>query len=108
MAEIKVLALVGGLRAASLNRNIAEVAVEVAPDGVAITVFDGLADLPFYNEEIDDAMTEAPAWPRWRRCAPQRPRRTPPWWSPRNTTAATRPSSRTRSTGSPGRSATAP
>lgn len=60
MAEIKVLALVGSLRAASLNRNIAEVAVDVAPDGVAVTVFEGLADLPFYNEEIDNVMTDAP------------------------------------------------
>lgn len=61
MAEIKVLALVGSLRAASLNRNIAELAVEVAPGGVAVTVFEGLADVPFYNEEIDDVMnTGAP------------------------------------------------
>jgi NAD(P)H-dependent FMN reductase len=62
VAEVKVLALVGSLRAASLNRKIAELAVEVAPDGVAVTVFEGLADLPFYNEEIDDVMnTDAPA-----------------------------------------------
>jgi NAD(P)H-dependent FMN reductase len=62
MAEIKVLALVGSLRAASLNRKIAELASDVAPDGVTVTVFEGLADIPFYNEEIDDVMnTEAPA-----------------------------------------------
>jgi NAD(P)H-dependent FMN reductase len=62
VAEVKVLALVGSLRAASLNRKLAELAVEVAPDGVAVTVFEGLADLPFYNEEIDDVMnTDAPA-----------------------------------------------
>jgi NAD(P)H-dependent FMN reductase len=61
VAEVKVLALVGSLRAASLNRQIAELAVEVAPDGVAVTVFEGLADLPFYNEEIDNVMnTDAP------------------------------------------------
>jgi NAD(P)H-dependent FMN reductase len=61
VAEIKVVALVGSLRAASINRKIAELAVEVASDDVAITVFEGLADLPFYNEEIDDVMnTDAP------------------------------------------------
>jgi NAD(P)H-dependent FMN reductase len=61
VSEIKVVALVGSLRAASINRKIAELAVEVAPDDVAITVFEGLADLPFYNEEIDDVMnTDAP------------------------------------------------
>ncbi|MEC4764303.1 NADPH-dependent FMN reductase [Mycobacterium sherrisii] len=56
MAQIKVLALVGSLRAASINRKIAELAVDVAPDDVAVTVFEGLGELPFYNEEIDEAM----------------------------------------------------
>jgi NAD(P)H-dependent FMN reductase len=54
--NIKVLALVGSLRAASINRQIAELAAEVAPDGVTVTVFEGLGDLPFYNEEIDPAV----------------------------------------------------
>ncbi|MCA2319520.1 NAD(P)H-dependent oxidoreductase [Mycobacterium intracellulare] len=53
---IKILALVGSLRAASINRQIAELAAAVASDGVSVTLFEGLADLPFYNEEIDDAM----------------------------------------------------
>lgn len=53
---IKVLALVGSLRAASINRQIAELAAAAAPDDVTVTVFEGLAELPFYNEEIDDAM----------------------------------------------------
>ena len=53
MSDVKVLALVGSLRAASVNRQIAELATEVAPDGVTITVFDGLGDLPFYNEDLD-------------------------------------------------------
>ena len=52
----KVLALVGSLRAASINRKIAELAAAVAPDGVTVTVFDGLGELPFYNEDIDDAV----------------------------------------------------
>ena len=53
MPEIKVLALVGSLRAASVNRQIAELAADVAPDGVAVTVFEGLDELPFYNEDLD-------------------------------------------------------
>jgi NAD(P)H-dependent FMN reductase len=62
MPDIRVLALVGSLRAASINRQIAELATEVAQDGVAVTIFEGLGDLPFYNEEIDDVMNaEAPA-----------------------------------------------
>jgi NAD(P)H-dependent FMN reductase len=55
-SSTKVLALVGSLRAASINRQIAELAAAVAPDGVTVTVFEGLGELPFYNEEIDPAM----------------------------------------------------
>jgi NAD(P)H-dependent FMN reductase len=58
-SSIKVLALVGSLRAASVNRQIAQLAAELAPEGVTVTLFDGLGDLPFYNEEIDDSMNEA-------------------------------------------------
>jgi NAD(P)H-dependent FMN reductase len=54
MTDIKVLGLVGSLRAASINRQIAELVTEVAPDGVAVTIFEGLGDLPFYNEDIDN------------------------------------------------------
>ncbi|OBJ15305.1 NAD(P)H-dependent oxidoreductase [Mycobacterium colombiense] len=58
----KILALVGSLRAASINRQIAELAGVVAADDVAVTIFEGLGELPFYNEEIDDAMnTGAPS-----------------------------------------------
>jgi|SRR6185437_3808810 len=65
MSDINVLALVGSLRVASINRQIAELAAAVAPDGVTVTVFDGLGDVPFYNEDIDPAMNagieQAPA-----------------------------------------------
>jgi len=54
MSDIKVLALVGSLRAASINRQIAELAAEVAPDDVTVTIFDKLGELPFYNEDIDN------------------------------------------------------
>lgn len=56
MAEIKILTLVGSLRAESINRQIASLAAQVAPAGVTVTVFEGLADVPFYNEDIDPAM----------------------------------------------------
>src|SRR6516165_4631225 len=54
MSDIKVLTLVGSLRAASINRQIAELAADVAPDGVDVTIFDQLGELPFYNEDIDN------------------------------------------------------
>lgn len=54
MADIKVLTLVGSLRAASVNRQLAELAPDSAPQGVQVTIFDGLDELPFYNEDIDN------------------------------------------------------
>src|ERR1044072_3159749 len=59
MGDVNVLALVGSLRAASINRQLAELAAETAPHGVKVTVFDGLGELPFYNEDIDNE--DAPA-----------------------------------------------
>jgi len=54
MADVKILALVGSLRAASVNRQLAELAAETAPEGVTVTVYQGLGELPFYNEDIDN------------------------------------------------------
>ena len=54
MSDIKVLVLVGSLRAASVNRQLAELAVESAPDGVRLQLFDRLGELPFYNEDVDN------------------------------------------------------
>lgn len=51
--SVRILALVGSLRAGSTNRQLAEAAVQVAPEGAEVTVFEGLADIPFYNEDID-------------------------------------------------------
>jgi NAD(P)H-dependent FMN reductase len=59
MPDINVLTLVGSLRKASVNRQLAELAVDAAPDGVNVVVYDGLGELPFYNEDIDNA--DAPA-----------------------------------------------
>jgi len=59
MADIKVLTLVGSLRAASINRQLAELAAESAPDGISVTIYEGLGELPFYNEDIDTK--DAPA-----------------------------------------------
>ncbi len=53
MADVKILVLVGSLRAASVNRQLAEVAGESAPAGVSLQLFDRLGELPFYNEDVD-------------------------------------------------------
>ncbi|MER7186730.1 NAD(P)H-dependent oxidoreductase [Streptomyces sp. NPDC059627] len=53
--SVRILALVGSLRAGSHNRQLAEAAVKLAPEGAEVEVFEGLADIPFYNEDIDVA-----------------------------------------------------
>jgi NAD(P)H-dependent FMN reductase len=49
----RILALLGSLRAGSYNRQIAEAAVKHAPDGIDVEIFEGLAEVPFYNEDLD-------------------------------------------------------
>ncbi|MGF7124138.1 NADPH-dependent FMN reductase [Rhodococcus sp. AG1013] len=53
MSQSRVLVLVGSLRAGSVNRQVAETAAAVAPEGVELTIYEGLGDLPFYNEDVD-------------------------------------------------------
>lgn len=50
---MNVLVLVGSLRAGSTNRQLADAAVAHLPQGVQSTVFERLADLPHYSEELD-------------------------------------------------------
>jgi NAD(P)H-dependent FMN reductase len=49
----RILALVGSLRAGSFNRQLAEAAVKHAPDGIDVEIFEGLAQVPLYNEDSD-------------------------------------------------------
>src|SRR3954468_16651707 len=51
--SVRILALVGSLRAGSTNRQLAEAAVKHAPEGAEVVLFEGLGDIPFYNEDID-------------------------------------------------------
>ena len=86
MSDTKVLVLVGSLRAASVNRQLAELAVGQRAGGRhAVTLFDRLGDLPFYNEDIDNEDV-AELGRRAARRPPPTP--TPRWSSPRSTTAA--------------------
>ncbi|MFE8991101.1 NADPH-dependent FMN reductase [Streptomyces iakyrus] len=51
--SVRILALVGSLRAGSHNRQLAEAAVKLAPEGAEVNLYEGLAEIPFYNEDID-------------------------------------------------------
>ncbi|NQX34948.1 NADPH-dependent FMN reductase [Herbiconiux sp. VKM Ac-2851] len=53
MTQKSVLVLVGSLRAASTNRQLAEAAIDLAPEGINLAISDQHRDLPLYNEDID-------------------------------------------------------
>lgn len=65
----RILALVGSLRSASISRQLAETAAHVAPAGVEFEIFDGLDQVPFYNEDIDDHDAPLPAVAKLRTAA---------------------------------------
>ena len=72
MAQTTILTLVGSLRAASINRQLAELAARTAPDGVVLNIHQGLEDLPFYNEDLDTGNPPGPV----AACGPPRHRPT--------------------------------
>ena len=56
MADINVLIIVG-LRAASVDRELTKVAADSPADGIALNMFDSLAELPRYRETFEDLET---------------------------------------------------
>lgn len=57
---IRVLGIAGSLRAGSLNRALIRAAIELAPAGMEIHLFEGLADVPLFNEDVE-AQGDPPA-----------------------------------------------
>ena len=53
MSDTRVAVLVGSLRTESVNRKLAELLRDQAPEGVTLDLVEGLAELPFYNEDLD-------------------------------------------------------
>src|SRR3954469_535425 len=51
--SVRILALVGSLRAGSTNRQLAQAAVKHAPEGAEVVLFAGLGEIPFFNEDVD-------------------------------------------------------
>jgi chromate reductase len=52
---VRLLAISGSLRAISTNSALLQAASRLAPDGMAIALYDGLADLPHFNPDLDIA-----------------------------------------------------
>lgn len=61
---MKILAVSGSLRAASYNTALLHAARELAPQELSIEIFGGLADLPFFNQDVEDQGDPGPvaAW----------------------------------------------
>lgn len=57
-AAVKILALCGSLRAASLNARLLRAAARLAPAGVRVEVYEGAGELPLFNP---DREAELPA-----------------------------------------------
>ena len=49
-----ILGIAGSLRADSLNAQLLRLAAEELPEGVVLHVFDGLADIPPYDQDLED------------------------------------------------------
>src|SRR5258705_4186019 len=49
----RILTLIGSLRSGSDNRRLAEAAAKLAPSGISVEIFEFLADVVLYNEDID-------------------------------------------------------
>jgi len=56
---MRILGVSGSLRESSFNTSLLRAAVEAAPDGVELELWEGLAELPLYDEELDG--DDAPA-----------------------------------------------
>ena len=53
MAEIKVCGIAGSLRAGSYNRALLNAAQELSPAGVRIQVFEGLREIPPFDQDVE-------------------------------------------------------
>jgi chromate reductase, NAD(P)H dehydrogenase (quinone) len=56
---MRILAVSGSTRAGSLNTCLLHAAAEAAPEGVELELWDGIGDLPIYDQDLEDG--EVPA-----------------------------------------------
>ncbi|MCE7001621.1 hypothetical protein LWC34_02010 [Kibdelosporangium philippinense] len=54
MDDLRILGISGSLRARSLNTALLRATAKHAPAGIRITEYEGLADVPPYNGDLDD------------------------------------------------------
>ena len=57
---VHVLAISGSLRSVSSNTALLRAAATLAPRGLSVTLYEGLADLPHFNPDLDDEANPSP------------------------------------------------
>jgi chromate reductase len=55
---MRILAVSGSLREDSFNTNLLRAALEAAPEGVELELWEGIGDLPLYDEDLEDDAPE--------------------------------------------------
>jgi chromate reductase len=55
---MRILGIPGSLRAASLNQQLLRLAAEELPEGVELDMYDGLATIPAYDQDLDDVQPD--------------------------------------------------
>ena len=56
---MRILAVSGSLRESSFNTSLLRAAVEAAPDAVDLELWEGLGDLPLYDEDLEQDVPES-------------------------------------------------
>jgi len=56
---MRILGIAGSLRAGSLNDQLLRLSAEELPAGVSFGVFEGLAEIPPYDQDLDDLQPDA-------------------------------------------------
>jgi chromate reductase, NAD(P)H dehydrogenase (quinone) len=56
---MRVLAVSGSLRETSFNTSLLRAALEAAPEGIELELWEGLGELPLYDEDLEDDAPES-------------------------------------------------
>jgi chromate reductase len=56
---VTILGIAGSLRAGAHNAQLLRLATEELPDGVELVVFDGLAEIPAFDQDLEDLAPDA-------------------------------------------------